>query len=800
MGRFRAADSFLPEDLNMRGKLRAKAAIAAVILSTLAGTAWAAPLGTQFTYQGEIRSGSGVATGPVDLRIRLYDAAVGGALVGTPTEITILGVALVNGRFTRTLDFGAAAYSGGQARWLEIDVRNAGGGAYTTLPRQELTASPFARYAQDAGTAATANNANQLGGQSGAFYQNANNLNAGTVPNARLGGTYGNAITMNNAANVFAGNGAGLTGLNAGNISTGTLGDGLLSANVALLNRNPQTFTGNNIFGAGARVNGFFGVNTATPIGSANVVFSQTAAANTYNGMYVNGTDAGSWPFYGYATNGAARAWTFYNGTTNDWQLVVNAGLTNAITVESNGNVGLGNSDAAFRLDVSGRSRIRGTDAGATTPGLWLNNATGGDFSFIGAPSVNQVGFFASGPVGWGLNLNTSDGKVGIGTLGPTHRLTVVSGDESNLRLVANGSFGSNAKLNFGDSNFVFLHEYVDDSLKIQATGTLLLSGGDTVYENAQQSIIFKGSTGVTPAPELFMFDAGTANDDRCIIAHSPAFAGWGLWYLDGSDVFQIKSSATATPSLHVSVAGGLVGIGNAAPTHALTIQRGNNDTLRLIGAGASFGFDNTLNFGDGDFTFIREDTDDHMLMHARLGIQSDVTFTAPVKNFTIDHPLDPANKTLAHSSIESDEYKNMYDGIVTTDDRGYATITMPSWFGALNENFRYQLTIVDEGETTSDFVLAKVVQKMDASNTFVIKTSVPNMEVSWQVTGTRKDAFVKAHPLVVEAEKSADYKGRYITPVELGKPASLGYSSSGEGNDPYTKNAVAGGTPEPRD
>jgi hypothetical protein len=63
--------------------------------------------------------------------------------------------------------------------------------------------------------------------------------------------------------------------------------------------------------------------------------------------------------------------------------------------------------------------------------------------------------------------------------------------------------------------------------------------------------------------------------------------------------------------------------------------------------------------------------------------------------SFKIDHPLDPANKYLSHSFVESPDMKNVYDGVVTLDDKGEAEIELPDWFGALNKDFRYQLTAI---------------------------------------------------------------------------------------------------------
>jgi len=129
-----------------------------------------------------------------------------------------------------------------------------------------------------------------------------------------------------------------------------------------------------------------------------------------------------------------------------------------------------------------------------------------------------------------------------------------------------------------------------------------------------------------------------------------------------------------------------------------------------------------------------------------------------------LDHPLDPANKYLFHSSVESSEMKNMYDGTITTDSQGQATVQLPEWFEVLNTDFRYQLTVIGQ------FAQAIVGHKIE-NNQFEIRTSAPNVEVSWQVTGVRQDAYAKAHPLVVEQEKDARLRGFYIHPEFYGAP-----------------------------
>lgn len=142
--------------------------------------------------------------------------------------------------------------------------------------------------------------------------------------------------------------------------------------------------------------------------------------------------------------------------------------------------------------------------------------------------------------------------------------------------------------------------------------------------------------------------------------------------------------------------------------------------------------------------------------------------------SFKIDHPLDPENKYLYHSFVESPDMMNIYNGLVTTDHEGYATITMPEWFDTLNRDFRYQLTVIDESD--SGWTLAKVVRKMHG-NQFTIRTNFPNIEVSWQVTGIRQDNFANANRIPVEVEKEAHNKGRYVHPAAFGKSRDLAVS-----------------------
>lgn len=141
---------------------------------------------------------------------------------------------------------------------------------------------------------------------------------------------------------------------------------------------------------------------------------------------------------------------------------------------------------------------------------------------------------------------------------------------------------------------------------------------------------------------------------------------------------------------------------------------------------------------------------------------------SAGVKSFLIDHPLDPANKYLEHSSVESDERMDLYRGLVVTDARGYATVSVPDWFDALNENIMYQLTVIDTSDS-ADFTLVKVVRELSGGS-FKIRSSTPNTKVSWQISGRRHDATALHHPLRVERDKVGNERGHYLDPEAYGK------------------------------
>ena len=146
---------------------------------------------------------------------------------------------------------------------------------------------------------------------------------------------------------------------------------------------------------------------------------------------------------------------------------------------------------------------------------------------------------------------------------------------------------------------------------------------------------------------------------------------------------------------------------------------------------------------------------------HGNLGTSG--TLVKAAGSFRIDHPLDPYNKYLSHSFVESPDMMNLYSGTVTLDGEGTAVVRLPPWFEALNRDFRYQLTCI--GEAAPVYIAQEI-----ANNEFRIAGGHGSMKVSWQVIGARRDPYAVANPIVIEAWKDGRDRGRLLHPEAYGR------------------------------
>jgi hypothetical protein len=359
--------------------------------TTLFYSAHAAPLGTAFTYQGQLVDNGSPANGNYDLRFTLYDALSAGGTIGVP--ITNAPTAVSNGLFTVTLDFGGGIFSG-NARWLEMGVRTNGSVlAYTLLtPRQELTPTPYALYAPSAGAAATAVTATT-----------ANSVAPGSINNTAI------AVGAVNSSSIVD-----------GSINTSDLSPTVLSGTFWRLDGNAGTTSGVNFLGTpdnnalDFRVNNVRGLRIEPDLvyNSPNVI-GGSAANYVSPGSLGNFIGAGGQP--GYATN------SILNGNMN----VIGGGWNNTISNAYDGTI------AGGEYNTVGASR-------ATVPG-GSHNTAAGDSSFAAGQhaKANHQGTFV-----WADNSTSADfasttnnqfliralGGVGIGTTTPASPVDILGG------------------------------------------------------------------------------------------------------------------------------------------------------------------------------------------------------------------------------------------------------------------------------------------------------------------------------------------------------------------------------------
>jgi hypothetical protein len=304
----------------------------------------------------------------------------------------------------------------------------------------------------------------------------------------------------------------------------------------------------------------------------------------------------------------------------------------------------------------------------------------------------------------------------------------------------------------------MFLQGNASKGVRIRNNGAAvdLESLGAPLYVNwvSGQNTYFNNRVGIGtafPQAELNLNYGGAANADTFLIGNN---SNKGLQLRDtgtGVDIESIgvplyMNYVTEQPA-YINPNGGSVFIGQYST--AGNDQGWFPNSAMYVGAGKSF---ETFGSGDVDtnYTSAVFTNDVHVLgnFHAY-----------GTKDFSIDHPLDPLNKTLDHAAIESSEVLNQYSGNITLDSNGEATITFPDWFSAINTDFRYQLTAI--GAPGPGLFIAKEVE----GNSFTIAGGKPGSKVSWQVTAKRNDAYMQAHPFQAERMKSDKARGHYMLP-----------------------------------
>ena len=257
-----------------------------------------------------------------------------------------------------------------------------------------------------------------------------------------------------------------------------------------------------------------------------------------------------------------------------------------------------------------------------------------------------------------------------------------------------------------------------------------------------------------------------SSNQASAVIGNSSGTA----WGVSG----QLSNTATAQAavygsSLRTNGGHGVFGIGFNGTVGQTNYSQGygvyaeNFDAVAPLGNGVGAG-------GKGYYGLVGEDR--YLGAQAgAYGVLSNGNLGATgTKTFVIDHPNDPANKTLRHFSVESNEILNIYRGNASFDSNGEAVVILPNYFDNINRNPTYQLTPI------GGFANLYIKQKIE-NNRFVIAGGSPGLEVSWTVTAERNDAYLQQNPQQreVELEKRDGQKGKYFMPNLYGQPKEKG-------------------------
>ena len=399
-----------------------------IALTLFASVHQLAAQGTAFTYEGRLTVGGNSSTnGSYDFQFHVFDTApVGtGTSYGSPNPNTTNGVAVSNGLFTVTLNFGTGVFTGPD-RWLQIFVRTNGNGAYTTLsPRQPLTPTPYAIYS---------GNAAQLGGQGASTYV------------AKTGDTM-----------------------------TGTLN----------LPANGLTVGGNQLIASGGNV----GIGTTSPEGTLSVFNSLTDTIIKLEDRRADSSSSflSKQSFYDYYSEGAYIGLRHNGGLSPGVRALVfgvsdaNSGpASEKMRITTDGYVGIGTTTPNTPLDVNGIITATfgvfdgfagGIATGGPKPILSVTNTSSlgygisaGGTTAVQAISQSGNSAYLSGSAYAGAFF----GNVGIGTSQPGGKLHVFgnsapgSNIPANTAMLASGDGFNNRFMSANSNQAVYLSMYND--------------------------------------------------------------------------------------------------------------------------------------------------------------------------------------------------------------------------------------------------------------------------------------------------------------------------------------------------
>ena len=721
-------------------------------------------------YSGSLTDANGrPVSGTVEVTFSLYKEQQGGPALwmeSQKVEADNAGNYTVALGLTTSQGLPASLFVAGEARWLGVQIAG-----QAEQPRVMLFAVPYAMKAGDAAT---------LGGLPPSAFMITGPAATGTTPSdastdattvpatslpptassvTTTGGTVNTIPLFTTASNIQNSilTQTGTTGINvAGKFSLPAIGPATASAGK---NSRPETLAASAFnSGTNAAVAQTFqmqaeplGNNTASPSGTLNLLYASGTNAPAETGFKINSKGLVSF----------AAGQTFPGTLTG-----ITAGTD--LTVSGTGHVTL-NVDTSKVPQLTSNNKFTGTQQFANTGiGMVPSSTT---YTPLSVGSANGFGtWFAisntsAGGHTWNIISAGGANAEGAGNLGITDltgKSTIwLEGNTNTSNLVATGSAGASVidadVLGANNATFTpglrFGGGTSGETIASNRNIGLNRFGLDFYTDFAPRvSIAQSGQMGIaTQVPHNQLDVISRSNGYAAIYAGGgSAGSGSGANGGDGLDTFG-GDADTSSNSTSLNAGNGITAFGGAGGYF------GGEGIVANGGNGNGTG-------GEGIFAVPGNGPNG-----ALAGVfNGDVIITGTLVGGSItnrmDHPLDPANKYLSHSAVQSEDMMNIYNGIVVLDTNGEAVVQMPNWFSALNREFRYQLTCI------GGFAPVYVAEEL-ANNQFKVGGGRAGMKISWQITGIRQDAWANAHRVQVEEVKNDRERGFYLHPELYSQP-----------------------------